>query len=355
MATEWYLLKPPNNLSGYENEALNDFAEESFLEVLDTDIAVSVELCNYDLSENTSIRAVIQNNVKDTKLQSLSRQMLVPIGTCKAGMYIKYKGRYWIIVGLVDDNTMYEKAILAICNWQLTWINSKQEIVQRWVNITSASQYNNGETGMQFYSVRSDQLLVVTPDDDECLLLENDARFIIDKRCYVYEKGYDESVNCDTSKSLFTYQLTRSDTVLFNYGDSGHFQFIATQDEQHDKDGFYKVNEVGYWLCEPPTINSDKKPILSCNISCESEIIYNGLEPVVFSAEFFDEMGNKVDVTPNWEIVSNFTDKLEITYIDNSIIISVDNPKLVNKSFELFLSGDEYETTSKKIAIKAFL
>lgn len=355
MATEWYLLTSPYNLSGYEDEALDDFAEESFLEVLDTNIATTVELCNYDLSEVTPIRAVIQNNVKDTKLQSLSRQMLVPIGTCKAGMYVKYKNRYWLIVGLVDDNTMYEKAVLAICNWQLTWINADGKIVQRWANVASASQYNNGETGMQFYFVRSDQLIVSTPDDDESLLIEDGCRFIIDKRCFAYECSYDDNVVCDTSKSLITYQLTRSDTVLFNYGDSGHFQFIATQDEQHDEDGFYKIDGTGYWLCDSPNKDEDKSAVLSCNIACESDIIYNGLEPSIFDAEFFDEAGNKVDVTPVWEIVSDFTDELEITYVDNLISISVDNSKLINKSFELFLSGDGYEKTSKKIAIKAFI
>ena len=107
MAKEWYLLNSPyNQLSGYENESLTDFGAEGFLEALETDIAIDIELCNYDLSENTQIRAIIQNRTSDTKLQSLTRQMFVPIGTCKAGMYVKYNNRYWLIVGLVDDNNV---------------------------------------------------------------------------------------------------------------------------------------------------------------------------------------------------------------------------------------------------------
>lgn len=351
MAKEWYLLTPPyNQLSGYEDEVLGDFTE-----VLDSSIATDVELCNYDLSIVKPIRAIIQNNVQDTKLQTLTRHMLVPIGTCKAGMYIKYKNRYWLIVGLVDDNTMYEKAVLALCNWLLTWINTDGKIIQRWANVTSASQYNNGETGMQFYIVRSDQLMIAIPDDDESILIEDGCRFIIDKRCLVYEKTIGDDVTMDTHYKVITYQLTRSDSVIYNYGDSGHSGFIATQDEQHDEDGFYRVDGKGYWLCQSPTLSNDKKPLLLCNILAESDIIYNGLEPAIFTAEFYDSMGNPVNIEPSWEIDCDFTDKLEITYIDNYISISVNDAKLINKSFELFLSGDGYERTSKTIAIKAFI
>ena len=357
MAKEWYLLNSPyNQLSGYENESLTDFGAEGFLEALETDIAIDIELCNYDLSENTQIRAIIQNRTSDTKLQSLTRQMFVPIGTCKAGMYVKYNNRYWLIVGLVDDNNvMYEKAVLSLCNCCLAWINEKGKVVQRWANIISASQHNNGETGMRFFFVRSDQLLVSLPDDDESLLIPDGCRFIIDKRCRTYEKQFDETVLKNTDKLVSTYQLTRSDTVLYDYTDSGHMEFIATQDEQHKDDGYYVVDGNGYWLCEVPKDSVDKKPLLSSSIICDSTDIYNGIEPGIFTAEFIDGNGNVANVTPNWTINCDFEDKLNVTNEDNSIIISVNDAKLVNKSFELFLDGDGYATTSITITIKSFL
>ena len=108
MAKEWYLLTTPyDQVSGYESDAYDDFAQEGFLESLGSEIATTVELCNYDLSERTTIKAVIQNNHQDKKLKTRSRAMLVPVGTCHSGMYVKYKDRYWLIVGLVDDNTVY--------------------------------------------------------------------------------------------------------------------------------------------------------------------------------------------------------------------------------------------------------
>lgn len=354
MAIEWYLLKPPHDqLSGFEDEALNDFAKEGFEEVLESDIAQEVELCNYDLSECSTIKAVIQHNVDDTKLKTLSREIYVPIGTFKAGMYIKYKNRYWLIVGLVDDNMMYEKGIMVICNWLLTWLNKDGKVVQRWANITSASQYNNGETGTYYYTVRSDQLLILTPDDDESILLSSGQRFIIDKRCRVYEKGLSEKeIDCDTSNPVITYKMTRADSILYNYNDSGHFELMATQDEQHESDGYYVIDGIGYWLCDKP---SENKTALLSSIECDSLEIYNGLEPCYFTAKFTDSEGNQVEAIPIWTITSDFKDMLNIEYAGNAIIISVDNKKLINKTFDLSLDADGYDTVTITITIRAFI
>jgi hypothetical protein len=356
MAKEWYLLSSPyDQVSGYENEGLYDFGQEGFLEAIETDIASDVEICNFDLSEVKPIRAIIQARTQDTKLNSITRQMLAPIGSCKAGMYVKYKGIYWLIVGFVDDNTvMYEKAVLSLCNWKLAWLNTSGKVIQRWVSAISASQYNNGETGMQFYFVRSDQLLISLPDDEESLLITEGCRFVIDKRCAIYEKGFDDSVVKDTSNPLITYQLTRSDTVLYNFGDSGHMEFIATQDEQHENDGYYKIDGIGYWLCDKPSDENDKSQILSSHILCDSTDIYNGLDAGIFTAKFVGADGKAAHVVPHWTVNCDFADKLKIIQANNSISISVNNRELINKSFELLLNADGYTTASTIITIKSF-
>lgn len=363
MATEWYLLKPPySQLSGYESEALADFAEEGFAEALDSDIAVDVELCNYDLSVCKPIRVIIQNSVQDTKLQAFTRHVLAPIGTCLAGMYIKYKNRYWLIVGLVDDNGMYEKAVLTLCNWQLTWKNRNGDIIQRWANVTSASQYNNGQTENTYYVLQTDQLLICMPDDDECMMLDTGQRFIIDKRCNIYQRTIGNDIEVDTSHELITYELTRRDAVLYNYSDSGHYQILATQDEQHPGDGYYRIGEKGYWLCSDNPIsieskNDDKTDTLSlfCEIVADTYEIYSGLGAAEFTAVFYDESGKIITHEPTWDIRCDFADKLNVDYINNTIFISVDDIALLNKSFELFLSSDGYEPTKIDIKIVGLL
>lgn len=354
MAAEWYLLKSKNSLLTGTCCDSTSFIEENLSEILDSPVSTIVELYNYDLSECVSVNAIVQNTVQDTKLKTQTRQLLVPIGTCKAGMYFRYKNRFWLIVGMVDDNKMYEKAIVIWCNYLLTWLNSKGKIIQRWVNVSSASQYNNGETYTDNYRTRTDQLMILSPDDDESILLDSGIRFVIDQRCKIYEKGFDNSVSVNTENPLSVYRLTRTDTVLFDYIDSGYHEFMVYQDEQRDDDGYYVIDGKGYWLAGLPKV-INKNHILTCSIGCDSTDLFNGLEPGVYTAHFFDVQGNEVKMTPNWEIKSEFNNELDIQYADNSVIISVNNTKLLNKSFELFLSGAGYAPASVIITIKAFL
>ena len=355
MAKEWYLMNTNSDtVSGFESDSFDNFAADAFSEALASSLGKDVEICNYDLSERTKARVVVQGNVQDTKLKSMQRMVLAPIGTCKAGQYVYYKERYWLIVGLVDDNGMYEKAVLVLCNHLLTWKNENGDIIQRWVNASSASQYNNGETSNKFYFVRSDQLMILTPDDDECLLIKHKQRFIIDRRCKIYEKNFAEDVTIDTSKQLITYELTRMDNVIYDYQDSGHSEFMAYQDEQHETDGYYVVDGKGYWLCDTP--NPDNKTVvLSCAIECDEPDVYCGLEPTVFYSKFYDSDGNATNTLPQWEINCDFEDSLNVEYVENSISISVDDDELINKSFELSLCADGYEKTTLIVTIKAFI
>jgi len=358
MAQDWYLLKSPySQLSGYESEALDDFAEESFAEILDSEMAVTVELCNYNLSDCKQIKAVVQNNIQDTGLKSLVRHLYVPIGTCKSGMYVKYKNRYWLITGLVDDNKMFEKAVMSLCNYLLTWTNDRGKIIQRWANVVSASQYNNGETSTRFnyYNFRSDQLMVAISNDDESLKINTGQRFIIDSRCRVYEKELSQHNKTDCNNPVIVYKVTRSDSVLFDYVDGGYFEFMVTQDEQRETDGYYVIDDKGYWLCKTPKESVDKTSVSSTKIEYDSLEIYNGIDDCVFFAKYYDENGNEAIAYPNWEIRGECADKLNVEYFDNSICISANNKKLINKSFELFLSADGYESSSVIFKVKDFI
>ena len=354
MAKEWYLMTGDNLLSGFEDEAFDDFGASSFLEALQTNIASDVELCNYDLSICTPMRAIVQNNTADTKSNTMMRQVLFPIGSSKAGMYVKYKGRYWLIVGLVDDNKVYEKAVVALCNYLISWVNPQGKIVQRWVSASSASQYNNGETSTQYYFVRSDQLMVLTPDDDECLLLNSGQRFIIDRRCSVYEKKYTAAELQSARNPLTVYKITRVDSVLFDYQDSGHSEFMAYQDEQHEADGYYIIDGKGYWLCD----QVDEKPErqqYACEIACDSDVIYPQIEPGVFTAKIYDAHGSEINVPYEWMIESDIKDLLDIEHVGNTIIISTNDMSCINHKVDLTLSAGVYRSSTKTIEIRAFI
>ena len=351
---EWYLMKSPTLTSGDESDLLRQYSEDALTELLNSDVADDVELYDSDLTFVKKTRALVIDKMQETKLKSLRRQIALPIGTCTAGQYIKYKDRFWLIVGLVDNDITHEKGVMVLCNYLLTWINSYGKIVQRWANITSASQYNSGETGQQFYNVQSDQLMVSVPDDDECLLFEKGIRFIIDKRCKVYEKNFPAGTVSDTSKDVNVYSLTRLDAVLYDYQDSGYMQFIAYQDEQRlPTDGYYVVDGKGYWLCKKP--RHTDTPLLTCDIEADFDCLYCGIEATEFVAKFYDENGGEAIATPNWEVACDFLDDLIIGYTQNSILIYTDKKRLVGKSFTLTLSADGYAPTSIIVSISPLL
>lgn len=359
MAKEWYLMNDKLS-SGYDDGEFLDYTADGFDASLGSDIGRTVELYNYDLSEKKIVRVILEGSVSDSQYASTQRRALFPIGSCHAGMYMKYKNRYWIIFGLVDDNGVYEKAVLHLCNYKLCWKNSDGKIIERWCYIESAAQYNNGETRNNYFILRTDQLMVYMPDDDETLMLSNGCRFIIDKRCRVYEKDFQcgNMPQIETSYSLSTYELTRADSILFNYLDSGCFAFIASQDEKHPNDGYYRIGNNGYWLCDGSSdiIDVFKSKSLACDIIADELCIYSGLDAGIFTACFYDKSGNVVNiVTPKWTIQYDHADKLHVEYIGNSISISVDDDALINDSFELLLNGEGYTTAKETISIRAFL
>ena len=360
MARDWYLMQTAHDsVSGFGTDDFNALAADSFKEATDSFIASTVEVCNYDLTERKTVRVIVEGRLQDTRLNALQRRVLAPIGTIHAGEYVYYENMYWLVIGLVDNNKVYEKGVMIICNYLLTWRNAKGEIIQRWGSASSASQYNNGETSNDRYlQLRSDQIIILTPDDAESISIPHGKRFIIDNRCRVYEKEFQEGTMKDTTNPLITYEMTRIDNVIFGYQKTGHSEFMVTQDEKHLGDGYYVVDGNGYWLCEEdaPKDSDDKMADLSCRIDCNEPVIYNGIEPTVFTSVFLDANGDPVDITPIWEINSPIRDDLIIEYGKKTISIATNNKKLIGKSFELILTGEGwFEPSFIYVHIKAFI
>ena len=127
---EWYLIGRPSMTSGgYENEVFKDYRDDAISDFLDTELASTVTLYNYDLSESKEIRCIVQGNSADTQLKSMERVGLFIRGTVKAGMYIFFENRYWLIIGYPSHNGVYEKAVMQLCQYKLRWQNTIGEII----------------------------------------------------------------------------------------------------------------------------------------------------------------------------------------------------------------------------------
>lgn len=318
---EWYLLTSdtrPNSTGGYENDAFVDYKDDAFQEVLQTDMATSVSLYNSDLSESKEIRCIVQGNTADTQLKSLERIVLVPIGTLKAGMYILFENRYWLVTGYPGNNKIYEKATIILCQYKLRWQDDSGQIIERWANFTSASKYDTGENGNQTIFLTSNNFTVWVPEDDDAFTLDKKRVFI------------DRNVKNPTK----VFEITRSDDVLYLFGEDhgGILSFIADKTELN-----LEVDRPDLGLCdykEPTSLppEPDETTDLSAVISGNNKLKC-GFDRD-YSVEFVDS--NKeihTDVEFTWNIVSDFDVSQKID--GNIITLFVDDENCIGGSFLL--------------------
>lgn len=335
----WYLIDTPDSTSGYENDVFNNYTH-SFHEVLDSYAASNLILCTFDMTTEIKVKGIIQGKTSDTQLKSMERNILFPIGTCKAGMYIKDGTNIWLINGLPDNNGFYEKATLILCQYKLRWQNKKGEVIERYANIKSASQYNNGEDGNKVILLGNNQLMIQTSLDDETLNIDNKRLFIDAK------KENPERV----------YRITRNDDVIYDYGENGGIvNLIATRDQLNIDTDNQKLRLCNYFNTISENEPSQPNTGISV-INYKSLIIKSGLSSKTYEAVFKDSDGNIVEnVIPDWKIENcNFLDKLTIVETNNKISISASSD-IDFGEFTLILkdTNSVYSPTSINIEVHA--
>ena len=337
---EWYLLTSdtrPNSIGGYENDAFVDYKDDSFQEAVSTDIAKTAILFIHDLSESQTIRCIIQDNTASTQLKSLDRTVIATIGTLKAGMYIFFENRYWLITGYPGNNGIYEKATMILCQHKLRWQDNTGKIIERWANYTSASKYDVGENGNQVIILSSNNFTIWIPDDDDSATLDG-KRVFIDR---------------NTKKPTKVFKVTRSDDVLYLFGEDhgGILSFIADRDEIN-----YLTDNQELGLCDyiplssslPPDI--DEGDDISCNITGNSSIKI-GI-PRIYTVTFFDANGCDIaykNVNYTWDIQCDFI--IEQKIIDNTIELISNDEKSIGSSILLSVILEDKVICKREINI----
>ena len=339
---EWYLEHtPPESTYGYESDAISEYGESDFTDILFTDFAKTVTLYNHDLSESKEVRCIVQGNTADTQLKSMERIFLFEIGTVKAGMYIFFENRYWLIDGYPGNNGSYEKAISVLCQYNLRWQNTKGEILERWCSLTSASKYDVGENGNNTILLTSNNYSIKIPYDDEVIELEG-KRVFIDKR---------------KTNPTKVFKLTRDDDVLYDYGDEYHgsiLNLIADKDEFNPTSDNQELRICDYNSI-PSTPDAPTTPTEEIVVSIVGFDTIRVGKTKSWSVEFKDKNGNNVEVDDwKWNIKADFdTSKLARQESDLEIKITAqDDDSLVDESFLLqILSGDGTILAEKQIDI----
>lgn len=327
---EWYLMgnTNPSVLGGFEDTYHADFKEIAFAESLDTDIGQTVVLYNYDLSQSTKIRCIIQGNSADVHLKSMERVALFIRGTVKAGMYIFFENRYWLITGYPSYNGIYEKATLQLCQYNLRWQNTNGDIVERWCNVTSASKYDIGENGNSTIVLSSDNLTLLLPDDNESLELYG-KRVFIDK---------------NKTNPTKVYKITRIDDVLYDYGEHGGIlAFIADKTELN-----LNVDRPDLRLCDYIEIDKTKKSNETTRLT--AKITFKGKQEFkiggstkILNGSFVDSDGNIITNIGTWKIITidELIPYLKYTIDGNTLKINVLDTDLIDSKVRIMFSSTD--------------
>lgn len=310
---EWYLNCPsPNITSGYENDALSEYAQDNFTDVLETTFSDTALLFNYSLSESKEIKCIIQGNIANTQLKSMERTILVPIGTLHSGDYVFFEDEYWIVDGRPGNNKSYEKATLKECQYKLRWQKDDGTIIERWVYLTSSSKYDVGENGNNTIILTSNNYLITIPNDEDSMTLDG-------KRVFIDLSDIPEKV----------FKITRNDDVLFAHGShGGTLNLIADKVELNKETDNQELRLCDY-IDSTPTPPSEPTTPDETEDLWHMEFEYSTLKikpldkDYIIVAHLYD--GNNAEITDGieyeWTVESNIDSY--ITYKTNSNILTI--------------------------------
>lgn len=327
----WYLLTPetrPNLIGGFENDSFTDFKEDALYEAFETDISSTVTLYDCCLKKIKDTKCIVQNNLADTLLKSMERIILAPIGTLKAGMYVFYEDRYWLITGYPGNNKIYEKATMYLCQYKLKWQKEDGTIIERWANFTSASKYDIGLFENRTITLASNNFTILIPEDDDGNTLD-EKRVFIDR-------------NTTNPKKVF--RITRSDDVLYLYGDKhgGILSFIADRSELNKE-----TDRPDLGICDYVNLFPNKDEITEPAQSIS--IVGVDKLKIGFERTYIASFENENIKPLSWNIVSDF--KLKTKKEKNKIKILVDDEELISSSFLLQLIIENKVVAEKEITI----
>ena len=205
ISESWYKIKRPLFNSGLESDEFNLYGRDGFYEVLESFIGYDVLI--YDKRPDVEpyrVRAIIQSVTGDTQSNSTKRQILAPIGTLHTGQYVVYDDTWWIVCSYVDNNRIYEKAVLWKC---LSTIHFKSPETGEQVNypvyVENAMSYSVGTSSKEYMTLSTDSRLVYIPYNTETILIPIDFRMIIDKN----------------QAAPDVFKIVRVDPVSFSSGD----------------------------------------------------------------------------------------------------------------------------------------
>ncbi len=165
MSQSWYLMSNSNQLSGFESDEI-----QKHYDVFDEILLESPE--SYDVTiNNTPKKAIIQSTTKDDE-----RTILSKIDEIKTGDIVNHKSNDWLIFTHTDDNRVYEKGKMRLCNSTLKWQDDEGNI-QEYPCIIFRPTGSGTDTD-KYMTLPDKQYYVMVQSNIDTNKLKRDNRFI---------------------------------------------------------------------------------------------------------------------------------------------------------------------------------
>lgn len=246
-------------------------------------------------------------------------------------LYNSNSDEYYICTESFDIDSIHWEGRFTLCNWILKWQDKRGDILEYPCYDINTTQYNSGEQSNKQFTIGSSQHMLTLPCDENTVALKTPKRIFLDRN---YE-----------TPSVFI--VTQNDTTSYAYGKKGLVKVTVTENVfDHDTD------RIDLGICdyvEPEgsyNENVDKRTMRS-EIYYDTDVIKSGGDSQRFTAKFFD--ANNVELTgvvPIWNMICPFADSLDIEYVDNDIVIGIDDDAYIDEDFKIILSDDRRQCTS---------
>lgn len=256
-------------------------------------------------------------------------------------IYDAKEDEYLICTESFNIDDMNYKGKFTLCNWILKWQKKDGTILEYPCYDMNSTQYNSGEQSNRNFTIGSSQHMLTLPCDENTIELSSPQRFYLDK----------------ATINPTSFIVTQNDTTSYNYGKKGIVRVTVYESQNNSA-----TDRPDLGICDYIDINANNtiEDICCCRaskavIEHSTAIIKSGGDLQKFTGKFYDENDNEVtDIVPHWTIICDFSDRLIIEEIDNSLSIGIDDDEFIDEEFKLILSdgNDKSNILSSTLIIK---
>lgn len=248
-----------------------------------------------------------------------------------SGMYVQIPNNYgdlemWLIYN-TSANPLFPKHIIKKCNYLLRWLNSKREIVERWVVFDDSYKLYSGiHTYDQYTTTLPYFTLTATlPYDTETINIRCDKRFLIDKEGI---EGVPDA-----------YIVTNRNAVSKVNDDHGIINIVFSRQQfNHDTDNPELMIADYYTNTEDEYIEND---VPNPDDGTECDILFNGNADIKMGVPFKEFEGRAFNVDGTLLDINDCEWQVSILpELEQYFVYEVDGAKLnIKAAFNQAIAG----------------